>query len=128
MDTKCLISDQVMHPAERESGLIAGLELSAAYSVTISAIFMQRSGQQRQRTQRSRMIVQLSDWSANPTDQPDVEFVVGVQPSAPVGPTAGPGEGQQVVKPPPENSFGIPVGGVKQIRESKPSRWLRSGR
>ena len=93
-----MFADQVMHSAERKGGLIAGVELPPTYDVPVPSKFVERPSQQRQCTERTRMIVQISDWFSNPIDQPYVEFVVGVQPDGPVAAIAKPAEGQMAVE------------------------------
>ena len=49
----------VVHPAQREGGLVAGVEPAAAQRLTVPPEFVERAGHHRQRAQRAAVVVQF---------------------------------------------------------------------
>ena len=64
--------------------------------------------------------MQFGGLARNPADQPDVEFVVAVQPGEPAVVGRDAGRRQQVVIAAVEDVVGVLVGDVQQVGQSKP--------
>ncbi len=110
----------VMHPAQRERGLISRLEPSAAQTVTVPTEFIQRPGQQRQRTQRPAVVVQLGAMPGHPADQPDIDFVVTVQPGEPTVVGGHTARRDDLVVAAAEHVVSGSVGDVQQVGQPQP--------
>ena len=105
----------VVHPAEREAGLIAGLE-PAAPQWSRPNEFASEPDTTVSAPERAAVVVQFGRAVRHPADQPDVELVVAVQAGEPalVGRRSA-GRQQMVVAPP-------------RARRRRSGRWRAAGR
>src|SRR6202000_2638055 len=104
-----------------EAGLVARVEPAASQTLSVPTEFAQRSGQYGQCAQRPTMIVEFSGVAGNPTDQPDVEFVITEDAGEPTLALGHSAFGQQMVAASAEHVVGGLVGGVQQVRHPQPS-------
>ena len=112
----------VVHPAQREPGLIAGPKASAPQRLPVPTRFPQRAGYHGQRAQRAAVVVQFGRAIRHPADQPDVEFVVAVQPREPAVVGRRSAYGQQVVVAARQHVVGVAVGGLQQVGQPQSGR------
>ena len=77
------VADHVVHPAERERGLVAFVEGAGSQLAPGPAVLGQGAGEDGQRAEGSGVVVQICRLVRGPADQPDVDVVVVVQARGP---------------------------------------------
>ncbi len=111
----------VVHPTDRERGLITGHQRAMTQFGSVPTVFRQRTAEDGERADGARVIVQLGVPVRRPADQPHIDLVVGQQAGGPafLGRPAAVG-GQQVVVAAGQHILGAFVGQPEQVGRAQP--------